>query len=416
MAEPTYCEILAKLAREPQDQRSWESLWHLVQVRWFSSAYAIVRSTDRADDAIQNAMLYIRDHAGDFTAPSSGNAEAACQAWLMRIVCNSALQLKRSDSRHEKRNVDHGGAMHQSEQEDPAEAITQSDLLQVIRQYESQLSDAHQSSLALFYAADLSYEECAATMSCTVNNARVRVHRALKALRKLLTRAGISCSVWSISNALSAQQIPLHLSTIEATSYAQLPSESSAIGALDASLPTGGLSLMAKLSISAAIAASLTFGPFGLNQIYAEDRIPAPKQVEQKKDKSIQTAKQWMQAWIDCDIDTLIKNSQIPFRWDATFYVDSEDELRECFELVEKRSGQSWGNFKIANESTLTSISRAEVEQLIGKRSKNTVSIPARTNIVEITLSKQGDTNANNKRILVFIDPNTNKCLGATDI
>lgn len=415
MADLTYCETLAQLAHNPQDHVAWESLWQLVQNRWFSAAYSIMRSADRADDAIQNAMLYIRDHAGDFTAPSTGNAEAACQAWLMRIVCNSALQLKRSDGRHDLRNQDHGAGMHQAQHLDPAESVAHSDLLQVIQQQQNNLSDAHQSCLALFYAADLDYEETAAAMSCTVNNARVRVHRALKALRTLLTRAGISCSVWSISNALSAQEIPLHLSTIEASHFTQLPAESSAVGVLDASLPTGGLSIMAQLTISTAIAASLTLGAFGFNHMFAEESKPAPKQIEHKENKSIASGKHWVQSMLNADIDNLLQHSQTPFILDAKNNLHTEDELRSVFEKIMKGKGHNFPDVSITKATALSSLTREEVEAFINKRSKNTINLPARTEMAEITVSKQGKAGPVQDTILVFIDPETNKCFGFTD-
>ena len=410
----SYLDAIKNIAADPQDQAAWHSLWESSHAHWFGITYSILGSADKADDAIQNAMLHVRDHASDFTV-SGDFAEAQCRAWLNRIVTNSALQLKRSDGRFQNRNQDHGAGMHQQQQADPADTFAQADLLQHIRQQQSHLSDAHQCSLALFYAADLDYEETAAAMSCTVNNARVRVHRALKALRSLLTRAGVSCSVWSVSNALSAQEIPLHLSTIEATVFAQLPAESSAAGILDASLPTGGLSIMAKLSISATIAASLTLGAFGFNQMFAEESKPAPKQIEkvekQKVNGQVIACKNFIkELFVEQKVDKLPSICQVPFIEHKTTYSTSEELVKSQQKTIDEYFEEEAVMLKQLTFKKVEVASAQTQEKLKAHFEKHNLKLPANSVAIEVRLflAAVGEE----WPIIIMVDKKTNKVNG----
>ena len=411
VTEPGCLQALQDLAADAHNEQAWQVLWELEQERCFGIAYSILRSADRADDAIQNALLYVREHAADFDAARTQNPEAACRAWLHRIVTNSALQLIRSDQRHGQRNQTHGGNMHQQHNADPADTIAQHDLLQAIQDHQTQLSDAHQSSLALFFGAGLSYDETATAMECTVNNARVRVHRALKALRHVLSKAGISCSVWSISNALSAQEIPLHLSTID---VAQLPSDLSAQGVLGTSLPTGGLSIMAKLTLTAALAGALSFGAFSFNTADGADSQPAPQQRELSK-KHVQAGKQWVAALLNMNAPNVLSASQTPFILDGKKELQTETELKTVVESIIEKKGEGFARYVVSDAAIASAETTTRLTTFIEKRSKGMFSVPKHTVFVEVTLGSSTGEEIGDNKIIAFIDPKTSKCFGFTD-
>lgn len=172
---------------------------------------------------------------------------------------------------------------------------------------------------------------------------------------------------------------------------------------------------MAKLSISAAIAASLTFGAFGFNQMYGEDSKPAPKQVEQNDNRSIQTGKQWTQALLDLDINGIIKNTQAPFLLDAKDSLDDLDKVRAIYEQIIEKKGGNFANIQITKAAECSAERSQKVLALITKRGKGLLSVPARTKFIEVTLGTKDGSKMGDNSIIVFIDPKTNKCLGFTD-
>ncbi len=209
--------VIHILADDPMNEEAWILFWEQERASCFGIAFSILRSVVCADDALQNAFMYIKDHAGDFNPSLARNPDAACRGWVHRIIVNSALSLQRSEQRLARRNQDHGNDMHQQQCVDPLTQIEQHDLIEAINTQVEQLPSSQRTVLAVYFGAEMDYKTVASALECTVNNARVRVHRALKSLSKKLLRAGIHCSVLGITNALIAEEIPIHQSSIDVT-------------------------------------------------------------------------------------------------------------------------------------------------------------------------------------------------------
>ena len=63
-------ETLAVIAGDADNDSGWQCLFEQEHARCFGIAYSILQSHDLADDAVQNALLYLRDHAGAEKSPA----------------------------------------------------------------------------------------------------------------------------------------------------------------------------------------------------------------------------------------------------------------------------------------------------------------------------------------------------------
>src|SRR3954464_14563265 len=111
-------EALRRLAAR-RDPEAWEALIVQCGPDIQRVTRRILGDAALAEDACQETLLQIRNHAGAFRAPATEEAaQLAARIWVMRIATNSALSLLRSRSRALRREeiraaaattVDHSG-------------------------------------------------------------------------------------------------------------------------------------------------------------------------------------------------------------------------------------------------------------------------------------------------------------------
>lgn len=336
-------QVLARIAADPNDEAAWVDVLDLFQERWLRSAYAILGSPDLADDALQNALLCLRDHAADFQAPRQKAAAAAC-AWMQRIVTNSALQLLRSRVRQHKRDreqktVIHNGGFDQKAA-DPVDILQDQDLLERIQHYQALLPERHQVSLSLYYAAELNYEETAAALQCSVNSARVRVHRALKALRALLLRSGITCTLWSLSNLLQSMPYPTAMQSQISFAHIHQAQAIADAGILQAALPGPIMSVAMKTMVASCLIAGVLIGGFAVVHMSDEadaQTIGDPSLVEEKPvdhAEHLQTVLKWSQLFWQKDAEALQGYVGFPFWANGQKPLQTVDAMRGHLDAV----------------------------------------------------------------------------------
>ncbi|MEC9344929.1 MAG: RNA polymerase sigma factor [Pseudomonadota bacterium] len=149
-----------------------------------------VGSRDDAFDCAQEAFINAVNGYAAF------EGRAAVTSWMHRITINCALQhCRRGSARREVPiddllpQFDTEGIIESSFRVGPdsAEEILQRrDARATVRQAIAQLPDSHRLILLMRDIDEMPMEEVAATLEVTVNAAKVRLHRARSALRRLL--------------------------------------------------------------------------------------------------------------------------------------------------------------------------------------------------------------------------------------
>lgn len=198
----------------PQAGPAWSALvdrhglevWRLIASR--------VRDVHEAEDAYQEFWAALPKAAERFRS-AGPDPERSARAWLMRVAYITAVdRLRRRGSnrlvpmqaldRHEDGMDDHDDhirrlgtipaiALDPAERDDGPEE-DHAHLAGKVQEAMSNLPEAYRRPLLLHVVGGLSYDELAADLSCTVNHARVKVHRGLKRLREILGVAGAPLS------------------------------------------------------------------------------------------------------------------------------------------------------------------------------------------------------------------------------
>ena len=129
----------------------------------FRLAYAMLRHTDDAEDAVQEAA------ANAWRKRHTFRAGAKLRPWFLAIVANECRMVRRRNRR--------------SVQAESVATQPESDDVVALRRALAGLDMNSRLALVLRYYLDLPFEEVARTLDISAGAARVRVHRALRKLR-----------------------------------------------------------------------------------------------------------------------------------------------------------------------------------------------------------------------------------------
>lgn len=198
-------EALAQLAG-PQAGTVWSVLVERFGTEVWRLMASRMRDVHEAEDAYQEFWLALPQNALRFR-PAGPDPERSARAWIMRIAYVTAA------CRRTRRGVPlgvtmqplqgHDGAADEQDEgsmrQQPVPALTiqaaptavednaeRTRLIGRVHDVIGDLPEGYRRPLLLHVVAGLSYEELATDLRCTVNNARVKVHRGLKRVRELL--------------------------------------------------------------------------------------------------------------------------------------------------------------------------------------------------------------------------------------
>ncbi len=160
-------------------------------------AYRILRDATEAEDLAQNAFVQAYKSAERYTA------SAKFSTWLFTIARNLCLNEIRRRSRHPADSLEAGGPGDSEEQpgrqyEDvkttlPTESLLQAELQQKIEQALAELPEAQRTAILLCRRDDMSYEDIAAVVGCSLSATKSLIHRGRETLKeklKLYLRTG----------------------------------------------------------------------------------------------------------------------------------------------------------------------------------------------------------------------------------
>jgi RNA polymerase sigma-70 factor (ECF subfamily) len=159
----------------------FEILMRRYNQRLFRVARGILADDAEAEDVTQEA--YVRA----FRELASFRGEARFATWLTRIACHEALA--RARKRRRLVPIDGGGGEPPdppAQTFGPEREMANRELQSVLREAVELLPDPLRAVFCLREIEDLSSEETADALGLTVENVRVRLHRAKRGLRQAL--------------------------------------------------------------------------------------------------------------------------------------------------------------------------------------------------------------------------------------
>lgn len=189
---PSSPELLARLAAT----RSPEA-WAMLVARHGAELHRAARAVagpHLADDAVQEALIAVARHAHCFRLRDP-DADAAVGRWLGRIAANCAANLVRGARRRQRHEMFVPTPVELCDtDEDPR--------LAPLRCCLAELPEAQRRLILLRHVHELGDAELAQVLACTPGAARVRLHRAMEALRQRLARIGCAVALALLTDLL----------------------------------------------------------------------------------------------------------------------------------------------------------------------------------------------------------------------
>lgn len=159
--------------------------------RLYRVARAILRNDGEAEDVMQDAYVRAYEHLGQFAG------RAKFSTWLTRIAVHEALMRLRRENRYQELEPT------SEREEDPMEGFpsmalspeqqaSNSQVRRLLEEAVEKLPEAYRTVFMLRDVEEMSTIETATVLDLTVENVKVRLHRARALLRKsLYARAGM---------------------------------------------------------------------------------------------------------------------------------------------------------------------------------------------------------------------------------
>jgi RNA polymerase sigma-70 factor (ECF subfamily) len=161
------------------DEKALSALYEKYGQRLYAYALRLTGETERADDALQEALIAVWRSAGRF------RGEGRVIAWLLGIVHHQAVKSLR------RRPLPLTPALAEdlpSQQPLPEDEVQAGDRVGQVREALQHLSHEHRAALELIFYQKLSYEEAAQVCGCPLGTMKSRVSQARLQMKGLLNR------------------------------------------------------------------------------------------------------------------------------------------------------------------------------------------------------------------------------------
>jgi RNA polymerase sigma factor (sigma-70 family) len=183
-APDTSLKSLSRLIREisRQNQSALEDLYLQYHRGIFAAAYAITRDADASEDILQEALLYIWQHADAYTHDFNA------KAWIFVIVRHLALDVVRKRKWEQPIEIveDDGGVRGVS----PFSGQTDTDSMLTLQMALDTLPSEEALVFSLKAVSGFSHHESARILGIPYYKVHYRYRRAIGKLREILRDAG----------------------------------------------------------------------------------------------------------------------------------------------------------------------------------------------------------------------------------
>lgn len=172
------------------NKEAFRELVDRYQRRGISIAYGYVHSMDDAQDMVQEAFMRAYKGLDRFEPGSSFSA------WLSKIIVNVCIDHYRK--RKKRGSVEYDDSYRRSDAStehsfvgttrdlEPHHRSEQEELKEALDQALNRLSDKHRTVIVLREIDDLSYEDIAESLQCSIGTVMSRLHHARKNLQEAL--------------------------------------------------------------------------------------------------------------------------------------------------------------------------------------------------------------------------------------
>lgn len=172
----------ALVERARTDPAAFAELYRCYLPRVYAFAYRRTGVVEVAEDVTSAAFERALRGLGSFRWQSGGFGP-----WLFRIVANELVDHHRRAGRaRSARSLAAAPALHGAPPADPADVVDVRDSVAEMLAAMDRLSPRYQRALALRYLSGLSTDEAAAALGTSKATMAVVVHRATRALRRVL--------------------------------------------------------------------------------------------------------------------------------------------------------------------------------------------------------------------------------------
>jgi RNA polymerase sigma-70 factor (ECF subfamily) len=181
-SQPTDTALLERFAAG--DRTALDELFRRYRLVGYRVAYRLLGREADALDALQDAFVKVLTHLDRFRGNSS------FKTWLLRIVCNAALDMGRQrkrDSRAPQAPRDDAADRFGPADLPPPDAeLDRADLRRKIDSALARLPDTQRQTFVLHVDGGLSYREVAETMGISIGTVMSRLFYARQKLKMLL--------------------------------------------------------------------------------------------------------------------------------------------------------------------------------------------------------------------------------------
>lgn len=155
----------------------WKTEWFSRKVQelknpMYGLAIGILKNSQDAEDAIQNALMLAYEHMDDLSMLEK------FKPWIMRILANECYRILKK--RRYDVNIDEAYDIA-AKQESPEEQMTLWELV-------GGLKDEYRTVILLFYYEDMSIREIAGVLEISEDNVKKRLSRARTKLKAFLEK------------------------------------------------------------------------------------------------------------------------------------------------------------------------------------------------------------------------------------
>ncbi len=177
--------IIALQAHKPA---ACEQLIESYSTLVYRVVYNILRSSQDAEDALQETFVIIYNKIGDFRGQSK------LSSWIYRIATNTALNCIKRKQRKEDKDGPLGDdddmemALSDVLTPLPEELLASQEAVSLVHEALQELSPKLRAALVLFELEGLSMKETAVALDISESAAKLRVRRARITLHRILTR------------------------------------------------------------------------------------------------------------------------------------------------------------------------------------------------------------------------------------
>jgi RNA polymerase sigma-70 factor (ECF subfamily) len=164
------------------EQSKFEFIFNRYRRLMLHKAYGILQDYALAEDAASEAFIRVYKNLHKIDDPQSPK----CAAFVMTIVQNAALTMRRKQPLTEE--LDGGTGVSFDQEESIVSRLTADHIYRIVGRLSAELREV----FLLRYAYDMPHKEIGRVLGVSENNVTVRLHRAKKKLQTLLREEGIT--------------------------------------------------------------------------------------------------------------------------------------------------------------------------------------------------------------------------------